>query len=170
MNGYKDIDPFKFKEKPFQKLANEWMLITAGKQDSFNTMTAAWGGYGVLWSEPVIYTFIRPTRYTYEFVEREEHFTISFFNKNWRDALNLLGTVSGRDRNKVKEAGLTPLVIEPDEIAFCEAELIIVCRKIYYQDIKPENFLNPEIVRHYNANDYHRMYVGNVEKILSREE
>ncbi len=141
------------------------MLITAGMPDRFNTMTASWGGLGVLWERKVAFCFIRPTRYTYEFVERSERYTLSFFREQNRKALTFCGTHSGRDRDKVREAGLTP-VRDGGFIYFNEARLVLECRKIYFQDIGPERFLDREINEMYSEKDYHRMYVGEIEKCL----
>ena len=53
----------------FETISKEWMLVTAGNKDAFNTMTANWGGIGFLWNKPVVYVFIRPERYTFDFME-----------------------------------------------------------------------------------------------------
>jgi flavin reductase (DIM6/NTAB) family NADH-FMN oxidoreductase RutF len=151
----------------FDLIGKEWMLITAGEKDDFNTMTAAWGGLGVLWNKNVVFTFVRDGRYTYEYCEKYDKFTLTFFGKDCRDALKLLGTKSGRDGDKVKESGLTPEEIA-GSIGFEEARLTIVCKKIYFQDLDNKNFLVEEIERCYPDKDYHRMYVGEIEKVYTR--
>ncbi len=152
---------------PFRLIGADWMLITAGTKDSFNTMTGAWGGLGVAWDKRIAMCLVRPTRYTYEFMERSWSFSLSFFDEEYRDALTYCGTASGRDVNKVAEAGLTPVFSE-DTIHFAEARLVIECRKIYYQDIQPQNFLVPDMDSFYPKKDYHRMYVGEIMRCLSR--
>ncbi|MEK6744749.1 MAG: flavin reductase [Nitrospirota bacterium] len=134
----------------------------------FNTMTASWGGLGVLWERKVATCFIRPTRYTFDFAERSAYFTLTFFEERYRTALTYCGTHSGRDTDKVREAGLTP-VKEDGIIYFSEARLVLACRKIYSQDIDPGRFLDPKINDMYPQKDYHRMYIGEIVKCLVRE-
>ena len=134
----------------------------------FNTMTASWGGLGVLWERKVATCYIRPTRYTYGFAERSQHFTLSFFSEKYRKALTYCGTHSGRNSDKVKEAGLTP-VKEGGLVYFEEARLVLACRKIYSHDIEPGRFLDPTIGDLYPQKDYHRMYIGEIVKCLAQE-
>jgi flavin reductase (DIM6/NTAB) family NADH-FMN oxidoreductase RutF len=134
----------------------------------FNTMTASWGGLGVLWERKVATCYIRPTRHTFGFVEQALQFTLSFFDEKHRKALTYCGTHSGRDTDKVKGAGLTP-VKEGGFVYFLEARLVLACRKIYYQDIGPERFLDPRIEGMYPQKDYHRMYIGEIVKCLVQE-
>ncbi len=162
MTGYSEIKPEDLNENPFRLIGSDWMLITAGKMSSFNTMTASWGGFGVLWHKNVCYIFIRPTRFTYEFAEKGDAFTLSFFDESYRDALKICGSRSGRDTDKVSEAGLSPVETPGGSVSFNEARLIVECRKIYSQDIKPEFFLDPGIDKNYPNKDYHRMYVGEI--------
>ncbi|MEI8201963.1 MAG: flavin reductase [Bacteroidota bacterium] len=166
--NFNPIKPEQITENPFVLLNDDWMLITAGTPDKFNTMTASWGGMGVLWNKRVVYIFIRPPRYTYDFVENSSIFTLSFFNNDYRKALRICGETSGRDTDKIKATGLTPL-FSNDYIAFEEAKLIFQCRKIYFNDILSENFLDPKIQPHYPNNDYHRMYVGEIEQVLTKK-
>ena len=174
MRQGKDEDIMEFKEikitdlqfNPFGKIGNEWMLITAGDKEKFNTMTASWGGVGVLWSENVVTTYIRPGRYTKEFVDANDTFTISFFDSQYRNALNICGSVSGRDEDKVKKAGLTPYYID-GTVAFEEASMILVCKKMYQDTIKPERFdASENIEKWYPEKDYHTMYISKVLKLL----
>ncbi len=162
-----ETDLNKIDENVFKLIGTDWMLITAGTKDSFNTMTASWGGMGVLWNKPVTYIFVRPQRYTYEFLEREKSYSLSFFDEKYRKALTLCGSKSGRDIDKVREAALTPVVSENGIVYFAEAKLVVECSKMYYQDIDPANFLDPSINGMYN-NDYHRMYIGQITKIIKK--
>jgi len=130
---------------------------------AFNTMTVGWGSLGTMWGRPFAQVVVRPIRYTYQFMERYDTFTLCAFPKDCRDALQLLGTKSGRDGDKIAEAGLTP--IASTRIAapgFAEAELIIECRKIYWDDLDPARFLDPRIERHYPQKAYHRIYFGQI--------
>ena len=168
MNEFIAISPYELEGNPFRMIDKQWMLVTAGNEEKANTMTASWGGLGILWNKPVSFVFIRPTRYTYEFTEREDTYSLCFFDEAYRPALNLCGTVSGRDRDKIAEAGLT-LRYDADAPYFDEAQTVLVCRKLHYQDIDPAGFIDPAIDRHYN-NDYHRVYVGQVLQVLTRKE
>lgn len=146
----------------FKLIGKDWMLITAGTRDAYNMMTASWGTAGVLWRKPVIFTFIRPQRYTYEFMEKHAHFSVCFFEDHHREILNICGTTSGRDLNKMKIEGLHPVRTPSEAVAFEEARLVLECRKIYYDDIDPDFFQVFDIETVYPAKDYHRFYVGEI--------
>jgi flavin reductase (DIM6/NTAB) family NADH-FMN oxidoreductase RutF len=164
---FKEIEPANLHESAFKIFNSDWTLITAGDSTKFNTMTASWGGIGVMWNKNVAYIVVRPTRYTYEFVEKSDRFTLSFFEEDYRDALNLCGTKSGRDIDKVKATGLTP-VFDGGSVYFQEARLVMICKKLYWQDITPDNFLSPDIEQYYPKKDYHRLYVGEIENIYEK--
>lgn len=159
----KPIDPYHIDESVFRLLDKDWMLITAGNSSHFNTMTASWGGFGILWNHPVAFIFVRPQRYTYQFLERYNWFTLSFFGDGFKDALNFCGSRSGRDVDKVARTGLLPAETEKGNIFFRDAKLVFECEKIYYQDLQPAHFLDPETESNYPKKDYHRMYFGKVE-------
>lgn len=164
-DSFKEINPEIITDNPFRLLDKDWMLITAGIANSnrtFNTMTASWGGLGILWNKKVAICFVRPTRYTYEFIEKNELYTLSFFEKKYREALNICGTQSGRSVDKVAEAGLTAFEIKPGAVTFNEARMVLVCKKLYTQDLDPERFIDQTIESHYPGKDYHRMYIGDI--------
>jgi len=165
MSVFNEIKPNKMPGNIFEMVGREWMLVTAGNPDDFNTMTASWGGAGILWSKPVAFSFIRPQRYTYQFMQKYGYYTLSFFDENYRDALNLCGSRSGRDTDKVKATGLTP-VYSGDAVYFDEAKLVLICRKLYAQDLNLDSFTDKEIAGTYSGNDLHRAYIGEIEKIL----
>jgi flavin reductase (DIM6/NTAB) family NADH-FMN oxidoreductase RutF len=150
----------------------QWLLLTAGDfaRGEYNTMTVAWGSLGVMWNRPFAQVVVRPTRYTHEFMERFDTFTLSAFPEEHRPALNLLGTRSGRDSDKIAASGLVPIassaVAAP---GFAEAELIIECRKIYADDFDPARFLDPAIEKSYPKKDYHRVYFGEIVAIVGTE-
>ena len=166
-NRFKIISPEEVRDNPFTLVGKDWMLITAGSEDGFNTMTGAWGGMGILWGKQVCFCVIRPTRHTYGFMEKSGLFTLAFFEERYRDILTYCGSKSGRDVDKVTETGLTP-VFSNGAVYFGEARLVLVCRKIYYQDIVPDHFLDPGIDGFYPLKDYHRMYVGEITACLER--
>jgi flavin reductase (DIM6/NTAB) family NADH-FMN oxidoreductase RutF len=150
----------------FKLIGSDWMLITAGTPDSFNTMTASWGSLGVLWNKNVCFCFVRPSRYTYQFMEKNDHFTLSFFEEKYRDVLDFCGSHSGRDTDKAKETKITPVKGHLGGVYFKEARLVMECTKIYFQDLNPAHFLDKEIAENYTRKDYHRMYVGEVAHCL----
>lgn len=159
---FKKIDPKMIEGNTFDMIGKQWMLITAGIGDDCNTMTASWGGLGVLWEKPVSFCFVRPQRYTYEYMEKYSYHTICFFDEKYREALNFCGTYSGRDYDKIAKTGLTKIDFEDRSTYFEEAKLVIVSRKIYYQDIDPNHFLDKSIDLNYKLKDYHRMYTGEI--------
>lgn len=169
MKLFTEMSPADLNESVFRMIGKEWMLITAGTMQCWNTMTASWGAMGELWFKPVVFTFIRPQRYTLEFVERAPLFTLSFFDETYRDALRFCGANSGRDCDKAAGAGLTPFATVGGSVAFEEARLVLECRKLYFQDINPDQFLVPEIEASYQNKDYHRMFVGEVMRMMKRE-
>ena len=158
-------------EDVFKLIGKEWMLITAGNSEKFNTMTASWGGLGWLWNRPVAFIFVRPERYTHEFIEREERLTLSFFGKEHREALNVCGTKSGRDCDKVRLAGLHPVVLPSGTVGFDEARLTIEGRKAYRGQFRPENFLDKEALDlWYNdkpGGGLHDVYIVEIENVYS---
>ena len=166
---FEKIDPKSLDQNVFSMIGDQWMLITAGTGEQCNTMTASWGGLGVLWGKPVATVYIRPQRYTLEFVEREDRFTLCFFGEEHRQALNLCGTKSGRDIDKVKECNFT---VETEDGApyFAEADLVLVCKKAYWQDMDPTHFLDGEIDgKWYPEKDYHRIFIGEIETVLKKK-
>jgi len=159
---FRRADPYTLKENVFKLIDLDWMLVTAGTPERWNTMTASWGGLGVLWNRPVSFVFVRPTRYTYEFMEASERFTLSFFTKTYRKALVFCGSKSGRDYDKARETGLEPVSPFRDTVSFRQARLALVCRKLYTTDLDPRRFLDPKIDENYPKQDYHRVYVGEI--------
>jgi len=163
----KDISTFNI--NPFTKIDGEWMLITAGNKNSYNTMTASWGGFGTLWNKSVATCYVRPQRYTREFLDNEDYFTLSFYEDTFRPALATCGRVSGRDTDKAEATGLAPIFTEKAPF-FKQALLVVVCKKIYKGEIDPKGILNPEIdVDNYPKQDYHNIYIGEVVKILEKK-
>lgn len=167
--NFKEIKIEDLQMNPFTKIGKEWTLITAGNKENHNTMTASWGGVGVLWNKNVATVYIRPQRYTKEFVDANDTFTLTFFEEKYRDALTLLGRKSGREGDKIAEAGLTPCVVD-ETIAFEEANLVLVCRKLYADEIKPECFIDGDAdEKNYPEKDYHTLYIAEITKVLSRK-
>ncbi|MCI8292609.1 MAG: flavin reductase family protein [Hespellia sp.] len=167
--AFKEIAIEELKLNPFTKIDKEWMLVTAGNEEKHNTMTASWGAMGIMWNKNIVTVYIRPQRYTKEFVDAQDTFTISFYGEEYRKALNVCGTKSGRDCDKEAEAGLTPFYVD-GTTAFEEADLIMVCKKQYHQEMLPECFDEPENDgKYYPEKDYHVMYMAEVTKVLVKE-
>ena len=154
---------------PFTKIGKEWALVSAGNKTKCNTMTVSWGGVGVLWGKNVVYIFIRDSRYTKEFIDNGEFFSMSFFDEKYRDALSYCGKESGRNvDDKFKGAGLTPAfrhnIPYPDE-----ANLVLLCRKMAAVPITEDTFVDPQIMpKWYSDNDMHVMYVGEIIEAVAR--
>ena len=141
--AFKKIDISELSFNPFEKIGKQWMLLTGGNKDKFNTMTASWGQLGVLWNKNVLTCYVRPSRYTYGFIEDNECYTASFLGEEYRKALSFCGSHSGRDCDKAKETGLTPAEVDGC-MAFEEAELVLVCRKLYSYDLQESGFLTDD--------------------------
>ena len=161
----KEIMPGDINENTFNLVGKDWMLVTANNADTVNTMTASWGGLGVLWNKNVAFVFIRPSRYTYDLMECTNTFSLTFFDEQYRDALKYCGANSGRDKDKISEANLTPVSID-NTVIFEEAKISVICKKLYITDIDPAYFIDADIEKHYNGKDYHRMYIAEIEKVL----
>lgn len=164
MSDFQAITPASLTDNPFSLLAEDWALLTAGDSSgSCNTMTVSWGGVGILWNKPVVTVYVRPQRYTMDFIQEAQHFTLSFFQPGTqREALGFCGSRSGREHDKFRECGLTPIELDGG-VGVAEAKLILTCRKLYWNDIDPGNILDPAIdAANYPKKDYHRMFIGEI--------
>ena len=153
---------------PFTKIGKEWALVTAGDKNKFNTMTVSWGGLGVLWGKNVVYIFIRDSRYTKEFLDNGDLFSLSFLSEDYRESLSYCGANSGRDVNKFANAALTPAfrhnIPYPDE-----ANFVILCKKMAAVPIDETTFTDPSISKKWYADkDMHTMYVGEIIDVMAR--
>lgn len=154
------------KENPFDLIGQQWMLITAGDKNSFNTMTASWGGLGYLWNKPVAFIFVRPERYTHDFLESSDMVTLSFYPESCRKALQICGVKSGRDCDKVGEAGLTPVELQGGAMTFEQARLTVVGRKLFKSDMKADDFLGKDVLdKWYGEQGLHSVYVLEIEEV-----
>ena len=174
MHNFREISFGELNIQPYTSMAKDWMLITAGNEErGYNTMTASWGHLGSIWGHggglPTSVIFIRPQRFTKEFVDREEYYTLSFFDPEYKKALGYLGTKSGRDEDKIAAAGLTPVFVD-DTTAFAEAKLVLVCRKLYRAPLLEEGFLDKSVLEDcYPNRDLHDMYIGEITGIYVKE-
>lgn len=152
-------------ENFFQTIGKEWMLVTAGTPEHFNTMTASWGGIGWLWNKPVVFVFIRPERYTYQFMEQGDRFTLSFLGEENKEIHKICGSKSGREVDKVKETGLRPVVTGQGNILFEQGRLSLECRKLYATDLKEGEFVDRSLLTQWYGTAHgglHRLYVGEI--------
>ena len=159
------------KEDALNLIGKQWMLVTAGTSEKFNTMTASWGGLGWLWNKPVAFVFIRPERYTHGFIEASDCMTLSFYGEEYREALKICGTKSGRDTDKVAATGLTPVELESGNMTFGEARLTLDCRKLFKSSMQEANFIDKELLEMwYGAHGgLHDVYVVEIENVYTNE-
>ena len=162
------ISPVEIDDNVFKLIGSDWMLISASDGTNVNTMTASWGTAGILWNKPVCICFIRPQRYTYEIAERTDRLSFSILDDSYRRSLQYCGSHSGRDGDKFAASGLTPAYAEDGTPYVAESRMVLLCRKLYADDLREGCFLDPSLLANYKAKDYHRFYVCEIEKILVR--
>ena len=170
MPNFRSILPAELSGNAIQRISKQWALASAQKPDgAVNTMTISWGGLGYLWNQPVAFLFVRPQRYTYEFVESADGFSLCFFPEKYRKELQYCGTISGRDEDKIAHCGFT--VAHQDGVPyFEEAEAVLICKKIYAQNLTGDCALSELVTNQYPTGDYHRMYVGAIQTVLVRDD
>lgn len=170
MSNFKEITPYELSENPFKLINKDWGLVTVDTGEKVNMMTISWGGVGIMWNKTVAFTFIRPQRYTFDFLNRDEYYAISFLPDEYRKQLQICGTKSGRDTDKVKECNLTPITNEQAPY-FEESKLVLICRKMYAQNLNAESAVDQAVLGSYaeDGSDYHRMYISEIVKVLVKE-
>ena len=163
------ITPNNINENVFNLIGKDWMLITAKSDKGVNSMTASWGGLGVMWNKNVCYIVLRPQRYTKEFVDFAESFSLCFFDEDYKKVLSYMGRVSGRYEDKIKNSGLT--LNEIDNIPyFSEAKLVLACKKLFAQEFLSENFIEKGLIEaNYPNNDYHTLYIAEITDCFTKE-
>ncbi len=162
LTGYKKIAANKIPGNIIKMLTDDWMLVTAGNTDKFNMMTANWGGLGSMFGKPVAFCFIDPTRHTFELMENNDTYTLTFYSEAHREALNFCGSKSGKSVDKVAETGLTPITTGTGSKAFSEAWLVIECKKMISQTITPEAISDPEVKKAWSGKQLRKMFVGEI--------
>ena len=162
---WKSISPYEL-ENACKLIGRDWMLVCAGD----NAMTASWGGMGVLWNKAVAFVFIRPQRHTYAMTEANDRMALAFFDETHRDALRYFGTRSGRDGDKFAATGLARANHPENGTLYpAQARTVLFCKKLYTDDLKKEHFLDPALLANYPADDFHRVYVCEIEEVWVRE-
>jgi len=164
---FKEISAKEIKGNFIDKIANEWMLISAGDESGYNMMTASWGFMGEMWGKDTAVAMIRPQRYTMQFVNDNDYYALSFYGEN-KDIHKVCGSKSGRDVNKTELTGLSP-VFANNTVYFSQAKLVIICKKLYVDSIKEEKFTDNEPLKWYENKDFHNMIFGSIEKVLIKE-
>lgn len=153
----------------FEVFHRSWALLTAGEMDHFNAMTVSWGGLGCLWNRSVATVYVRPSRYTFEFLEKQDYFTVSFYPEEYRSALALLGRESGRDGDKIARSGLTPVGFHQG-VTFAQAKITLLCKKLYAQDMDPARIPDDVKARFYGPGEtVHRLFIGEVLEVQTTE-
>lgn len=164
------IDVEQLNQNVFRAIGKQWMLVTASNRESCNTMTASWGGLGVLWGNPAATAYIRPQRYTHEFLDREAYFTLSFLPEDYRKALGYCGSHSGRDGDKWAATGLTPAFTDSGVPYVAQAELVLVVKKQFCQRMDPDCILDEAVIeRCYPERDFHDIYIGQIVEAYEAE-
>ena len=168
MPAFHEISPEQFEHSPFKVIGKDWMLVAASDGEKTNAMTASWGGLGIMWGKNVAFVVIRPQRYTKEFVDSSETFSLSFLNDSYRKTLSYFGTVSGRDEDKIKTSGL--VVSYDDKTPYFEAaDNVLICKKLYEQKYDPSCFIEKDLTgQWYPQSDYHTMYIAEITKMLTK--
>ena len=167
---FRKIDITELRFNPFTKIGKEWTLITGGNMEKFNTMTASWGQLGVIWNKNVFTCYIRPNRYTYEFIEQGESFAVSFLGEEYRNALAFCGSHSGRACDKMAETGLVPVEMDGC-VGFEQADMILVCRKLYSYDLQEKGFLTNDGIQEqfFSSDPYHRAYISEITGVYVKD-
>lgn len=168
--SFKEINVTEINENFIKNIGDEWMLIAAGDTQKYNMMTASWGFAGVMWGAPTAIAAVRPQRYTMEFMKSKDYFTLSFYGDD-KSIHAVCGKESGREVNKTEKTGLTPLFDSDTNAPYFEqARLVLICKKIYTQDLEKSAFLDTDIItKWYPNDDYHTMFYGKIEKALVKE-
>ncbi len=158
-----------FKMAPFYDLDKKWALLSVGSKEKYNTMTISWGGFGTLWHKPIATVYVRKSRYTYEFLQKGDYFTISFFDEAYKKDLGILGSRSGRDGDKVSLTNLTPEFLN-NIPTFKEANLVIVCKRIFNQELDADRIPKEYVDSFYKDEEIHEMFIGEVVDIIERKQ
>ncbi len=172
MENMKRIEPAQLTDNVIELIGKEWMLVSAGNSERYNTMTASWGTIGYYSNKPIVTIFIRPERYTFEFIESHSHFTLSFLGEGSREALMLLGKLSGRDTDKIEQSGLTPEFTPDGNPTFKEARLVLECRKIFSQHMSEEAFVDKDCYAQWYGEGHgnlHNVYMAVIENCWIEE-
>lgn len=169
MSEIRRINPEELSDNVFSLIAKDWTLITAGNPNSYNMMTANWAGLGFLWRRNVCFLFIRPSRYTYEFIERGDTLSLNFFDESFREVLNICGKKSGRDIDKMRDVPLTPFELNGGSVAFEEARLVLNCKKMCTADMETFDYIDKSVLQNYADGDFHKLYICEITEAFIKD-
>jgi len=156
-----------FETEIFSQFNDKWALLSAGSKERHNTMTISWGGMGTLWFKPVVTVYVKPCRHTCHYMNDNEYFTVSFYPEEYKKALMLMGSMSGRDTDKDAVSGLTVKDLG-QAVTYEEAEVTLLCKKIYFQDMERPNMPKDVVGQHYTTEEPHRMFIGEVVEVIGK--
>ena len=168
------VNPKDFSENVFKMFDDSWCLIASYDEKHvplpYNAMTASWGGMGVLWNKNVFFCFVRPQRYTKEFIDNSEYISLSFFDEDKKKALTYCGRNSGRDGDKLKESGFIPIITDKGVVEFEDAKVTVIGKKLFAADMKEADFIDKALIeKNYPNNDFHTVYVCEIEELKVSE-
>ena len=169
--SFKEIPVEECGLNPFTKLT-DYCIVTAGNKEKCNPMLVTWGGFGVMWRKPVVSIYIRQSRFTKTILDAQDYFTLSFPPVSCKPKESYMGSHSGRDGDKFEGSGLNPYAIGDEAVGLEEADLILVCRKIYTHEMKEEFYTDKETYERWNsgrqAGNNHSIYMGEIVKVLKK--
>lgn len=166
---WQEITPRDIEGNPVRMFADDWFELAAGNEGDMNLMTIAWGTLGQLWAKPVVIVYVSTSRYTYEYMEKNDYFTVTHFPASMRQKLQYLGTASGRNEDKVKGAELTVEYTELGNPIFAEADLAIECKKIYSDQFKADKMpIERRQWHEETGTGIHVMYVGEIVNVWKK--
>ena len=140
------------------------LLLAAGDKQQSNAMTIGWGGIGTLWGKTAVTVYVAEKRYTKQFMDNSQYFTIMAFDERKEEILNYMGSKSGRDGDKAKALNLHTAYTENGTPYYLEADLVIECRTMYAAPFDPQFFKDDVPKRMYSnfSAGIHSMYIGEV--------
>lgn len=163
LDNFEEISWQDLNDNAIHMIGKDWMLVAAGTEGDYNMMTASWGTLGWLWERPVSTIYVRPQRHTHNYTEREGYYTLTFYDDPDKEALRLMGTVSGKNFDKMNYEKLTPVVTPNGSIGFEEAYLIIECKKLYTTVLEESEFNDETPMEDmYPERDFHTVYIGEI--------
>lgn len=170
MEEFEKVSWKELNDNAIRLIGKDWMLVSAGNMDDYNMMTAAWGSLGWLWEKPVSLIYVRPQRHTHNYTEKEDYYTLTFYEEEYKDVLKKMGTVSGRDFDKMNYEKLTAVETENGSVAFKEAYLVLECKKLYSTVLEESEFIDKDLsAKVYPTKDFHTVYVGEIVNVWKRK-
>lgn len=156
------ISPYELAQNPFELINKKWAMVTTRANGVTNTMTASWGGVGILWNKPVAYVFLRPQRYTRELLDASELFSLCFLPEAYRDKLTYCGKVSGRDGNKLEACGFDAVEFDGAPV-LAQANTVLTLKKLFRQQLTPDSFADSALCdANYPGKDFHYLYIAEI--------